>query len=728
MTQCRDCMKDIKNLKKQAFWAVFGAAIIAFLGTIITLYVIQQHRFVDINQLYFENVHSSYTKNIEQNLKIHYTTQIEKLLSKEVIEAVKNKQRTTLGSLINKKFEMLKLEDKYIKQLHFHLPNGFTLYRAHQPNHFDDDIASVRPMAKTVHQKQEIVFGFEGGKNGLSYRVFVPIFEKNEYLGALEIGVSPQKLLDMVTYFNNIDALIHLEKSQLQNDGKSITFSKLKDEKMVDNFSLNFEKECALDYKNDKFIVNKIEMVDFSGEKIGEFVFFNNLTKEYNYLYQELLVLVILFFIAFIALQMIVSSIFSKLIGNINDVKSELETILHTSRDGIAILDMNTQFLFFNDSYLAMTGFSKEELLSKSCAELSAPEDLQRAIKILEIVKNVGFVDNFEKTCIVKDGKRVVVNMAISLMPDGKRVLISTKDITEAKQIQRQIDDYVKLIDENIITSSTDTDGNITSVSKAFCEISEFSKEELLGQNHRLIRHPDMPVELFEEMWQKIINDEIWEGEVKNKTKSCGFYWVHNKIYPLYDETKQKVGYTAIRQDITDKKRIEELSITDGLTNIYNRRYFNEMFPKLIASAKRKGELVCFILMDIDCFKFYNDTYGHQMGDDVLIEVAKAMKESLHRADDYCFRLGGEEFGVYFKAKSKEDAVIFANLIRTNIENLHIEHKKNPASPFVTSSAGLVVLDACDIRESDELYKDADDLLYKAKENGRNRVMVNEKW
>jgi diguanylate cyclase (GGDEF)-like protein len=130
--------------------------------------------------------------------------------------------------------------------------------------------------------------------------------------------------------------------------------------------------------------------------------------------------------------------------------------------------------------------------------------------------------------------------------------------------------------------------------------------------------------------------------------------------------------------------------------------------------------------MDIDCFKFYNDTYGHQMGDDVLIQVAKAMKESLHRADDYCFRLGGEEFGVYFKAKSKEDAVTFANLIRTNIENLQIEHKKNPASPFVTSSAGLVVVDAYDISESDELYKDADDLLYKAKESGRNRVVVNE--
>ena len=719
-------MLDIKKLKKQAFWAVFGAALVAFLGTIITLYVIQQHRFKEINQVYFEKVYSSYTKNIEQNLKIRYKTQIEKILSKDVIEAIKNRNRVALGNLIDKEFEALKLEDTYIKQLHFHLPNGLTLYRAHQPNHFDDDIASLRPMAKIVHQKKEVVFGFESGKNGLSYRVFAPIFDKNEYLGAIEIGVSPQKLLDMVTYFNNIDAFIHLEKSTLQKDGKAITFTKLKDEDMVKDFSLDFQHECSLEYKDDKFIANKIEVVDFSGKKIGEFVFFNNITKEYNYLYQELLVLVILFFIAFIALQLIVSFIFSKLIGSINDVKSELETILHTSRDGIAILDMNTKFLFFNDSYLAMTGFTKEELLAKSCAELSAPEDLQRAIKIIEIVKDVGFVDNFEKTCIVKDGKRVVVNMAISMMPDGKRLLISTKDITEAKQIQRQIDDYVKLIDENIITSSTDTNGNITSVSKAFCEISEFTKEELLGENHRIIKHPDMPKELYDDMWQKIINDEVWEGEVKNKTKSCGFYWVHNKIYPLYDATKQKVGYTAIRQDITDKKKIEEISITDGLTNIYNRRYFNEIFPKFIQSARRNNEIVGFLLMDIDHFKQYNDTYGHQAGDTVLIEVAKAIKNSLGRVEDYCFRLGGEEFGVVFKVVSGDSGVAFANKILQNIENLAIPHENNSASSFVTSSAGLVILDANNIAQGDSLYKQADDLLYVAKKSGRNRIAFNE--
>jgi diguanylate cyclase (GGDEF)-like protein len=210
---------------------------------------------------------------------------------------------------------------------------------------------------------------------------------------------------------------------------------------------------------------------------------------------------------------------------------------------------------------------------------------------------------------------------------------------------------------------------------------------------------------------------------VKNKTKDGGYYWVNATIEPIYDDNGIKIGYTSVRQDITDKKIIEEISITDGLTGIYNRRHFNDVCPKIINSAKRNNDLVSFIIMDIDHFKQYNDTYGHQMGDDVLIKVADAIKNSLHRADDYCFRLGGEEFGVIFKADSKEKAHQFSNTIKQNIENLHIVHANNSASSYVTVSMGLVCKYANDeIEGMDHMYKKADDLLYKAKNNGRNQV------
>ncbi len=96
------------------------------------------------------------------------------------------------------------------------------------------------------------------------------------------------------------------------------------------------------------------------------------------------------------------------------------------------------------------------------------------------------------------------------------------------------------------------------------------------------------------------------------------------------------------------EKKLQELSITDELTTLYNRRYFNDIFPKLINSAKREDLSVCFAIMDIDYFKAYNDTYGHICGDNALTSVSKSLKDSLSRADDYCFRLGGEEFGILF--------------------------------------------------------------------------------
>jgi diguanylate cyclase (GGDEF)-like protein len=115
-------------------------------------------------------------------------------------------------------------------------------------------------------------------------------------------------------------------------------------------------------------------------------------------------------------------------------------------------------------------------------------------------------------------------------------------------------------------------------------------------------------------------------------------------------------------------------------------------------------------------------TYGHQAGDETLVKVAKAIKESLNRADDYCFRIGGEEFGVIFKADTKEEAFAFSNKIKENIENQKIEHSSSKVSPYLTVSMGLICKNANDIDNFYEVYKQGDDLLYKAKELGRNRI------
>ncbi|PLY09780.1 MAG: diguanylate cyclase [Arcobacter sp.] len=294
------------------------------------------------------------------------------------------------------------------------------------------------------------------------------------------------------------------------------------------------------------------------------------------------------------------------------------------------------------------------------------------------------------------------------------------------KKINKKMKKYIALVDENIISSSTDIHGNITAVSKAFCEISGYEKYELLGKNHNIIRHPDISKEVFKELWNDISSGKTWKGELKNKKKNGDYYWVDVTISPIYDERKKIIGYTSLRQDITNKKVIEEISIKDALTNIFNRRHFNDTFPKYVSGAKRKNDMVSFIIMDVDFFKQFNDNYGHQKGDEALIAIASTLNEILHRVDDYCFRLGGEEFGVLFKVKDRKHALAFAEIIRKNIENLSMEHKYSEVSKYITVSMGLYCNYANEFEEMDKVYKATDDLLYEAKRTGRNKIIMND--
>ncbi len=169
------------------------------------------------------------------------------------------------------------------------------------------------------------------------------------------------------------------------------------------------------------------------------------------------------------------------------------------------------------------------------------------------------------------------------------------------------------------------------------------------------------------------------------------------------------------------------ISITDSMTNIYNRRYFDDIFPKQLFVHKRNRTNLVFIILDIDYFKQYNDTYGHKAGDDALQAVAQTLKRSLKRAEDMVFRLGGEEFGVICGDMNEKKAEIFANKLRMNILNMKLEHKKNTASPYLTISLGVMVVEPYFNYESDFIYKFADDALYFSKSNGRNQVHLYDK-
>lgn len=171
-------------------------------------------------------------------------------------------------------------------------------------------------------------------------------------------------------------------------------------------------------------------------------------------------------------------------------------------------------------------------------------------------------------------------------------------------------------------------------------------------------------------------------------------------------------------------KTLHSKSITDELTQLNNRRYFYDMIPKLSALAKRKQQYITFFILDIDYFKNYNDYYGHVNGDKVLIEVARVIKNHIQRDDDFVFRLGGEEFAGIVISDDKEKTHEWVQKLCPLIEEQKIEHIESLTAEFITVSLGIATVSPTQTYDMDKLYNFADQALYCAKDNGRNRSQI----
>ena len=299
--------------------------------------------------------------------------------------------------------------------------------------------------------------------------------------------------------------------------------------------------------------------------------------------------------------------------------------------------------------------------------------------------------------------------------------------------------EYKKAVDLSNIVSKTNPKGIITYVNDKFCEISGYTKEELIGKPHNIIRHPEMPREAFKELWDTIKAKQSWHGVVKNMKKDGGQYIVDTNIIPILDVDGDIVEYIAIRHDITEleetkeqlrninramKNKVDELySMTssleekankDNLTGIANRDGFEESFSLEIKRARENNLPLSLMLFDIDHFKSVNDTYGHQAGDNILIEMASIVSSNI-KSNDMFARWGGEEFILLMPNTTLEGAFSLSEKLRRMIEAHHFSYTDS-----ITASFGVAEFQADDNKTS--LFQKADDALYAAKKNGRNRV------
>jgi len=232
-----------------------------------------------------------------------------------------------------------------------------------------------------------------------------------------------------------------------------------------------------------------------------------------------------------------------------------------------------------------------------------------------------------------------------------------------------------------------------------------------MGKPHNIVRHPDMPAELFKDMWETIQAGRIWEGKIKNSTKHHGYFIANTTVMPVFNDAGIIEGYVSIRHDITDKINAN----VDTLTKAYNRRRFEQDFGRLYLKALSEGRLLSLIVLDVDDFKVINDTHGHLKGDEVLIEIAETIRKRI-RSNDVFARWGGEEFVILMAGASLNVAVSKAEAIRESINRLEF---KDIGS--ITCSFGVAQLQKRESRE--DFMKRTDDFLYKAKREGKNRVV-----
>lgn len=169
---------------------------------------------------------------------------------------------------------------------------------------------------------------------------------------------------------------------------------------------------------------------------------------------------------------------------------------------------------------------------------------------------------------------------------------------------------------------------------------------------------------------------------------------------------------------------LEKLSMYDGLTNIRNRRFFDETFEKTFNEIKRDKKSLAVLMIDIDFFKPYNDNYGHGQGDETLRKVAKALEKTIKRASDFVARYGGEEFVILLKDINKDGVEAVANNLLNAIRELKITHEFSKIENYVTVSIGVSYYNSSSDITKLELLLKADETLYNVKNSGRNNFAI----
>ena len=443
-----------------------------------------------------------------------------------------------------------------------------------------------------------------------------------------------------------------------------------------------------------------------------------------------------------VEIQAIESSIGAQCLAQMSLRESEarFRTVFEMSLDGI-VLHRDGKFLYVNPAAIAIFGArSEQELLDTPVLAVIHPDFHNIVAQRMKASTEQGIAaTRLEEKYIKLDGTVFDVEVQVqSIVLSGRLAFLATvRDITERKQSEAKLRIAASVFSharEGI--SITDAGGSIIDVNESFSRITGYDRAEVLGQNSSILKSGRQDASFYAAMWSDLIAKGFWTGEIWNRRKDGQFYAEQLAIQALRDPQDAHQGYVALFTDISERKALEaqmhQMAYFDALTGLPNRRMLADRLGQAMAASKRSGLYGALMFLDLDNFKPLNDAYGHEVGDLLLIEVARRLTECLRKVDTVA-RFGGDEFVVMLseldadKVQSTEQAAGVAEKIRASVAEPYFLNVTHPGQESrvvehrCSTSMGVVLFVNHESNPAD-IMKWADAAMYQAKDAGRNAV------
>ncbi len=407
-----------------------------------------------------------------------------------------------------------------------------------------------------------------------------------------------------------------------------------------------------------------------------------------------------------------------------SDGVTDLHAYLNNHEQEVWALLALTRVLHVNEATLELFEAGDEENFINNLHSVFGDNAFDVFINELCAIWNGCRVFRSEVDFITLKGKSFTAIIAFQIPEDEKdfySLPISIHDISEQKLSERKIKKLSRVVEQSPVSVIiTDIMGNIEYVNKQFELVTGFSSDEVVGQTPRLLKSGETSELEYQQLWQTIVSGNVWTGVFHNKTKNGGLIWEKASISSLKNQAGEITHFIAIKEDISQRKKDEERiryqASFDALTGLANRHLFFEHFNRALERAKREHHQVALFFIDLDRFKYVNDTLGHMLGDQLLQEAGKRLLACLRKSDTVA-RLGGDEFAIILPDISQLSQV--ENTLKKLIDTLAQSYRLKGNDAFVSASVG-VTLYPQDGLTTQVLISNADSAMYKAKENGRN--------